>query len=150
MNRSLAMMAAVVFASAVGLQAQSQSTAARPKPAAAPAKPPAGKWVQPKTPWGHPDLQGEWTSDSARGIPRERPTEFAGRAELTDQELADREKRDAQTIANAVAATGAQTGGRDGFWRGSQSFRQTSLVVEPADGRVPPLTPEAQQRGRPR
>src|SRR5262245_14241653 len=150
MNRLLATVAAVVFgASVAGVHAQSQA-AAKAKPAA-PARPAAAaKWVQPKTPWGHPDLQGEWTSDSARGIPRERPAEFAGRTELTDQELAEREKRDAQTIANAVAATGAQTGGRDGFWRGSQSFRQTSLVVEPADGRVPPLTPEAQQRGRPR
>src|SRR5207244_3806076 len=100
----------------------------------------SSKSATPRTPWGHPDLQGEWTSDSARGIPRERPEQFAGRAELTDAELAERETRDAQTIKNAVAATGAQTGGRDGFWRGSQTFRQTSLVVEPADGRMPPLT----------
>ncbi len=59
--------------------------AAAQAPAAAKAKPTtAAKWTAPKTPWGHPDLQGEWTSDSARGIPRERPAEFAGRAELTD------------------------------------------------------------------
>ncbi len=107
-------------------------------------------WTPPRTPWGHPDLQGEWTSDSARGIPRERPQEFAGRAELTDQELADREVRDAQTIKNAVAATGVQTGGRDGLWRGSQTFRQTSLIVDPPDGRMPPITPEAQKRAAPR
>ena len=82
--------------------------------------------------------------------PRERPAEFAGRAELTDQELADRIKRDEQTIKNAVAATGAQTGGRDGFWRGSQTFRQTSLIVDPPDGRMPPVTPEALKRAAPR
>ena len=113
-------------------------------------KPRPGEMDAGQNPWGHPDLQGEWTSDSARGIPRERPQEFAGRAELTDQELADREARDAQTIKNAVAATGAQTGGRDGFWRGSQTFRQTSLVVEPADGKIPPITPEALLRAAPR
>ena len=114
------------------------------------AKPAAARWVAPKTPWGHPDLQGEWTSDSARGIPRERPEQFAGRALLTDEEYAERVARDQQTISNAVRATGAQTGGRDGFWRGSQTFRQTSLVVEPADGRIPPLTPDALKRAAPR
>ena len=139
---TVAMAAVVLSAAAAG--AQAPAAAAKPK-AAAPAK-----WIATKTPWGHPDLQGEWTSDSARGIPRERPEQFAARAELTDQELAEREVRDAQTIKNAVAATGAQTGGRDGFWRGSQTFRQTSLVVEPADGKIPPITPEARLRAAPR
>ena len=70
-----AAIAIVLFcALATGVQAQSSApAAAKPKPAAA-------KWTQPKTPWGHPDLQGEWTSDSARGIPRERPEQFAARA----------------------------------------------------------------------
>ena len=114
----------------------------------APAKAPAAaaRWTPPRTPWGHPDLQGAWTSDSARGIPTQRPEQFAGRAVLTDQEFAEREKRDAQTIENALKASGAQTGGRDGAWRGSQSFRQASLLVDPADGRMPPITPEAEKR----
>jgi hypothetical protein len=156
MSKRLALaasMTAVLFsASIAGAQAPQASGAGRQATAdARSAKPEARKtWVVPKTPWGHPDLQGEWTSDSARGIPRERPEQFAARAELTDQELAEREARDAQTIKNAVAATGVQTGGRDGFWRGSQTFRQTSLIVEPADGRMPPLTPEAQARATPR
>ena len=119
-------------------------------PAKPAATPKAATWTQPKTPWGHPDLQGEWTSDSARGIPRERPDQFAGRAQLTDQEFAERAARDEQTIKNALKASGAQTGGRDGAWRGSQSFRQTSLIVEPADGKMPPLTPEALMRRAPR
>jgi hypothetical protein len=107
-------------------------------------------WTPPRTPWGHPDLQGAWTSDGARGIPRERPEQFGGRSELNDDEYAERVARDAQTIKNAVNASGAQTGGRDGFWRGSRTFRQTSLIVEPADGRMPPITPEAQKRAAPR
>jgi hypothetical protein len=110
----------------------------------------SANWTPPRTPWGHPDLQGAWTSDSARGIPRERPEQFGGRAELNDQEFAERVARDQQTIKNAVNATGAQTGGRDGFWRGSQTFRQTSLIVDPPDGRMPPVTPEAQKRAAPR
>ncbi len=138
-----ASIAAVLFgAPLAGAQtpaaAQSQTSSAR------------SRYTPPKTPWGHPDLQGEWTSDSARGIPRERPDQFAGRAELTDQELAEREARDADTIKNALAVSGAQTGGRDAAWRGSKTFRQTSLVVEPSDGRIPPLTPEAQKRAAPR
>jgi hypothetical protein len=136
--------AAAVSVSMQSAGAQAPAAAAKGKSAT------QANWTPPRTPWGHPDLQGEWTSDSARGIPRERPAEFAGRAELTDQELADRQSRDAQTIQNAIKATGAQTGGRDGFWRGSQTFRQTSLVVEPADGRIPPLTPEALKRAAPR
>jgi hypothetical protein len=110
----------------------------------------AGSWKVPRTPWGHPDLQGAWTSDSARGIPRERPEQFAGRAELTDQEYAERVARDEQTIKNALNASGVQTGGRDGAWRGSQTFRQSSLLVDPPDGRMPPLTPEALKRAAPR
>jgi hypothetical protein len=134
----------VVVLSWIAPAAAQTPAAARPKTAT------PAKWTPPRTPWGHPDLQGEWTSDSARGIPRERPAEFAGRAELTDQELADRIKRDEQTIKNAVAATGVQTGGRDGFWRGAQTFRQTSLIVDPPDGRMPPVTPEALKRAAPR
>src|SRR5215468_3832898 len=95
-------------------------------------------WTPPRTPWGHPDLQGAWTSDGARGIPRERPEQFGGRADLNDQEYAERVARDQQTIKNAVNASGAQTGGRDGFWRGTRTFRQTSLIVDPPDGRMPP------------
>src|SRR5262249_9770209 len=68
---------------------------------------------------------------------------FAGRAQLTDEEFAQRLARDQRTIQNAIKASGVQTGGRDGAWRGSQTFRQTSLIVEPADGKMPPVTPHA-------
>jgi hypothetical protein len=132
----------LVFADSSAAQ-QSSGTAARTAS-------PAGSWKIGRTPWGDPDLQGAWTSDSARGIPRERPEQFAGRTELTDQEYADRAARDEQTIKNALNASGVQTGGRDGAWRGSQTFRQTSLLVDPPDGRMPPLTPEALKRRAPR
>jgi hypothetical protein len=92
----IAIVTAVVLSWTAPAAAQAPA-AAKPKTAT------AAKWTPPRTPWGHPDLQGEWTSDSARGIPRERPAEFAGRAELTDQELADRIKRDEQTIKDGLA-----------------------------------------------
>jgi hypothetical protein len=42
------------------------------------------KWQSPRTPWGHPDLQGIWTTDDMRGIPQQRPEEFGTRQYLTD------------------------------------------------------------------
>ncbi len=104
-------------------------------------------WTAPKTSWGDPDLQGVWTSDSVRGIPMERPAELAGKTELSDEEFAAKVKRDDETRARAENAEGAFR--NDGAWL-KKSFRQTSLIVEPADGRRPPLTPESQLRAAPR
>ena len=111
-------------------------------------KPPAKKtWTAPKTPWGDPDIEGVWTSDSVRGIPTERPATLAGKAELSDEEFAAKVKRDEQTRTAAENAEGAFR--NDGAWL-KKSFRQTSLIVDPADGRYPPLTAEAQKRAAPR
>ena len=55
----------------------------------------------PKTPSGDPDLQGTWTTDSAFGIPLQRPQQFAGRAELNDEEFAQKVDRDTCTRSNA-------------------------------------------------
>src|SRR5688572_8677970 len=46
----------------------------------------SANWTPPRTAWGHPDLEGAWTSDSARGIPRERPQQIGNRAFLSEQE----------------------------------------------------------------
>jgi hypothetical protein len=109
-----------------------------PKPSTAAA---AKAWTAPKTPWGDPDLQGVWTSDDMLSIPMQRPEQFAGRAELTDEEFAERQKRDQQSLERNRNAVGAFRGDV-----GTRTFRQTSIVVEPADGRIPPVTPEAQHR----
>ena len=50
-----------------------------------------------RTPWGHPDLSGVWSSDDMRGIPRERPAEYGTRRFLSDEEYAKRLERDEQT-----------------------------------------------------
>ncbi len=42
----------------------------------------------PRTPWGDPDLQGDWTSQGELGVPFERPAEFGTRQELSDEEFA--------------------------------------------------------------
>lgn len=97
----------------------------------------------PKTPWGDPDLQGTWTTDSAQAIPMQRPAQFAGRAELSDEEFKAKVERDTATRTRALNASGSFAG--DGAWL-DKTFRQTSLIVEPADGVFPPLTPEAERR----
>jgi hypothetical protein len=97
----------------------------------------------PKTPWGDPDLQGVWSGDSAQAIPMGRPAQFAGRAELSDEEYRTRVDRDKTSRKQSLNASGAFA--RDGAWL-DRTFRQTSLIVEPADGVLPPLTPEAQAK----
>jgi hypothetical protein len=96
-----------------------------------------------KTPWGDPDLQGTWSGDSAFAIPMQRPEALGTKAELTDQELAEKAARDEQARKRAVGAVGSFR--NDGAWL-DKTFRQTSLMVEPANGRMPPLTPEAEQQ----
>src|SRR5205814_1649800 len=93
-----------IVAIAAPLAAQNQSgSARRPQAAKADAKP----YVAPKTPWGHPDISGVWTSDSVRGIPMERPAALAGKAELSEEEFADKVKRDTATRTTAENAEGA-------------------------------------------
>jgi hypothetical protein len=121
-------------------------------------KAPGGKFVGPKTAWGHPDLQGVWTSDDLHDVPLERPKEFGTRRFLTEDEYkkrADMLAKDRETI---------ETGERNNaFWSRQQGVDAaavpaqwvefarkasmlTSLVSEPIDGRLPPLTEEGKQR----
>ncbi len=96
-----------------------------------------------KTVWGDPDLQGTWSGDSAFAIPMQRPEALGTKAELTDQEYADKLARDEQSRNRASGAVGPFR--NDGAWL-DKTFRQTSLIVEPASGRTPPLTPEAERQ----
>jgi len=99
------------------------------------------KWAAPKLSWGHPDLEGIWTSDDMRGVPMSRPAQFGERRSLTDEEFAKRsdDRAKARDVNDA----------RTGTFRneeGSRAFGYTSLVIDPSDGRVPALTPEARAR----
>ncbi len=78
-----------------------------------------------------------------RSVPMQRPEQLAGRAELNDEEFAQRAASQAKAKEQE---RNRSTGTAFGFDVGFRAFRQTSIVVEPADGRIPPLTPEAQQR----
>ncbi|MBV9506563.1 MAG: hypothetical protein JO323_16345 [Acidobacteriia bacterium] len=114
----------------------------------------AKSWTQPKTPWGDPDLQGTWTSDDCIGAPMDRPAKFGNRLYYTEQELADREKQIEKQRENDLVETvtaEARVGtGPPSHWgeRARRPCKQTSLVIDPPDGRTPALVPEAQNRPR--
>ena len=109
------------------------------------------------TAWGDPDLQGTWASSGA--TPMERPDEYQGRETLSDEEVAqlraDSAARDARLLRAEARRTvaGGNVGAYNNFWndRGVRSNR-TSMLVDPPDGRFPPLTPagEIAKNNRPR
>jgi hypothetical protein len=106
---------------------------------------PATKYVTPKTPWGEPDLQGVWSSDDTSGIPRERPAELGMRLYQSDDEFAARKKQVEVGVKRGENAVGSF---RNDF--ATRAFRQTSLIVDPPDGRMPITTAEAETRRAPR
>lgn len=118
--------------------------------APAPAKPGAAArgahHVTPRTPWGDPDLQGVWTTDAAYGIPLQRPKEFGTRAELSDQEFKEKEARDKKRREEALrGGDGIGEVSSDSSWL-TRTFRQNSLIVDPADGQIPAMTPAGRKR----
>jgi hypothetical protein len=137
-----------VLAMALSLSAQKASTPAPAVKSATATK----TWVAPKTPWGDPDLQGIWTSDDCIGTPLNRPANFGDRLYYTEQELAQREgqlARQQQNDLQEFAAPDQRVGtGPPGHWgeRARRPCRQTSLVIDPRNGRMPDLLPEARTR----
>jgi hypothetical protein len=114
--------------------------------------PAAGQGRAPRTPWGDPDLQGIWSN--ATITPFERPAALADKEVLTEQEAIELEQqwlKNNNQDRRDGAGTDADVGrAYNDFWwdRGTRvvAGRQTSLVVDPPDGRVPALTPEGQKR----
>jgi hypothetical protein len=102
---------------------------------------PATSYVTPKTPWGEPDLQGVWSSDDTSGIPRERPAEMGMRLYQNDEEFAARKKQVEVGVRRGENAVGSF---RNDF--ATRAFRQTSLIVDPPDGRMPITTEAAEKR----
>ena len=108
-------------------------------------------WTAPRTPDGHPDFQGVWTNVTI--TPLERPNDLAGKQFLTEAEAAAYEKqtveRNNADRRDVPAEVDVGRAYNDFWWdRGTKvvKTRRTSLVIDPPDGKVPPLTPAAQQR----
>jgi hypothetical protein len=93
-------------------------------------------WHGPKTSWGHPSLEGVWSTDDMRSVPYERPAEQGERAELTAEEFAARAQSNATELDRAV--NGQSFAGRSDV--GMRTFGYSSLVVDPKNGRLPPMT----------
>ena len=102
-----------------------------------------GQGVQ-RTAWGDPDLRGIWTNTTT--TPLERPDDLVGQEVLTEEERVTRDEERARN-ADRPPPPG-QTGAYNDFWfeRGLSSTR-TSLIVDPADGKLPSLTPKAATLG---
>jgi hypothetical protein len=134
-----------------------QRAAERHAPAAAPNAATGG----PSTPWGDPDLQGTWSSEAELGVPFERPRQYGTRQLLTDAEFAARQAQAEQQLQSDNADFDLETADRSNagqvgsatspppHWlERAKVSRRTSLVIDPPDGRLPPLAADASRRGR--
>jgi hypothetical protein len=151
----------LILAAALAVAVQSRSFAQHGDVGGAASK---STYVAPRAIGGHPDLQGVWTNNA--GTPLERPAVVADKSLLSDAELAAVRKQ-ASAISDEcgdavfgdsvfTAALGkeikvksscGETGNYNQFWLATRWFdHRTSLVVDPPNGKLPPLTPQARAR----
>ena len=155
--------AVAIVLSLVQAQAVAQPVNAKPAKTATA----TGTWTVARTVDGQPDLQGVWANNNA--TPLERPKELAGRATLTEQEVAALKRKAgelfsgqsdaafgdsvfASVLANVNGAksgfksTDGETGDYSSVWTVERQWNnRTSLITDPADGRLPSLTSQALQ-----
>ena len=111
----------------------------------------------PRTPWGDPDLQAIWNNFTI--TPLERPANLAGQEFLSPEEAVALEQRVADgfdrqnapsTVRTELLPAGGDVGAYNSYWtdQGTRVVptRRTSLIVDPPNGRLPPLTAEALDR----
>jgi hypothetical protein len=104
-------------------------------------------YVAPKTPWGDPDLNGVWPDIDMVRVPLQRAPQYGNRLFMTGDEHAALEKREQEQIVRMANDGAGGATGAPGWWvEWGKSQLQTSLLVDPADGRLPPMTPEGQAR----
>jgi hypothetical protein len=142
---ALAVMA-VGLSVAGGSAASAQTSATARKTAAA-----NKKWTPARTPWGDPDFQGTFSNGDEYTTPLERPDQFAGRRleDIKGEELAAIRRSQLERVIDALP--GGRVRGPDGWWVQNLNVKkggQAWMGLDPPDGKIPPLTAEAQQRAR--
>jgi hypothetical protein len=156
MKHVVAVLVALVVAAGATMVAQSKYSTT----------PPAG-WKVPRTPDGKPDLQGVWGNNSV--TPMTRPRQWKDKTELTDAEVDELKAMAAQSVdesGDAIFGNFVQqlldardkgeykqvsydptTGNYNQFWMAEREWdNRTSLIIDPPDGQLPPLTEAAQKR----
>src|SRR3954470_2610067 len=104
-------------------------------------------YVTPKTPWGDPDLNGVWPDIDMVRVPVQRAPQYGTRLFMTPEEHAAVEKREQDQITRMANDGAGGATGAPGWWvEWGKSQLQTSLIVDPPDGRMPALTPDGQTR----
>ena len=93
------------------------------------------QWRAPLTSWGEPSLEGVWSSDDMRSVPLNRPESFGTRASLTEDEFFARASQDQGARDDAI-----NVGSFLQHEYGVRTFGWSSLIIDPPDGRMPPLT----------
>jgi hypothetical protein len=129
-----AIVAALVIAATVAASAQQRADSSA-----------ASVFKALRTPWGDPDLQGTWPTGSLMVVPFERPPDMGTRATLTAEEAAARNAAfDATSSATAPPTAFLQP-----FWNEyGRAPALTSLIADPANGRLPEMTADGSRRAR--
>ena len=132
MNAGLAVRVAVLAVLAVpALPAAAQDTPA--------------DWQVPRTEWGDPDLRGMWPLEVGQ-TPMQRNPHYGDQAYLTDEEYDAALKAAAELNGGADVEERSDTLGAGSWFERGRVLRQTSLIMEPANGRIRALTEEGQRR----
>jgi hypothetical protein len=158
----LAVLVAITLGSIGAVAQQRPATGASPAASSATSLPipqPSPGFVQPQTPWGDPDIQGFWPGVEMVGVPLQRPARFGTRNVLTDEEFEQR-ARDLKTEEESLlaeidvftadvttpCAIRCPTSPTPHWQETGKPSRQASLIIDPPDGRQPPLSAEGQAR----
>lgn len=134
---------AAVLALAIHSPSAAQTPAELAVASGAPAPPPG--WTLPRTEWGDPDFRGVWPLDAVGRTTVERAANLGEKAYLTDEEYAAAIATAENTAANYDREDEEGTIGSGHWFEWGRPLRQTSLIMEPANGRIPPLTDEGER-----
>ncbi|QZH75519.1 MAG: hypothetical protein JY451_02580 [Erythrobacter sp.] len=101
-------------------------------------------WQAPRTQWGDPDLRGTWPLDVVGRTSTERPEDFGTRAYYTDAEYAEAMARSEEIAAGYAREDSSGAMGSGHWFEWGTPLRQVSLIMAPANGRLPPLTAQGE------